>query len=412
MIAFAVFAALLVVGALLLVLPPLLRPGRGGASAGMPRQSETALAVLREQLAELDAERAAGRLDDAEYKRTREELERRALDEGQGGDGAADRRSAPRWAVAVGVGLPLGALVLYLVLGSPAGLDPTKVAGEAPAMSRAQIEKMVGELATRMKAEPDNAEGWTMLARSYLVLGKYADAVAAYEHLSTLKPDSADVYADWADAVAATAGHVTPEAERLAQRALTIAPNHFKALALAGTGAYEREDYKQAATLWERILAQVSPDDKAADTLRASIDEARTKAGLPPLPAAQAGGAEEGGGKSAASAPLTVRGEVRLDPSLAAKASADDTVFVFVRAPGSRMPLAGMRLTVAQLPAKFDFAGVPLLAQGAPVPAQVVIGARVSKSGNAMPAAGDLEGFSAPVATDAAGVAVVIDRVR
>lgn len=405
MMTFLLLAGLLLAVALLLVLPPLMgRRSRRAVEAAAEDQAATAVAVLREQLADLEAERAAGRVDDTAYTKSRDELERRVLEEG-----AREAARAPAWhparawALATAVALPAAALGLYLAFGNPDGLDAAKVAGSGQTQfSQEQIEGMVATLAARMAKEPDNLEGWSMLARSYTMLGRLSEAEQAYRHLAEKLPESAMAQADWADAMGAARGRtLVGEPEKVIARALQLDPQNLKALALAGSAAFEKGDFAGAARTWEKVLAQLPPDEELAESVRASVAEARAKAGLPPLaaPAAPQGEA------------LKLTGEVKLAPSLAAQAKPEDTVFVFVRGEGGP-PFAALRLTVAQLPAKFDFAGAPLMLQGRPLPAQVIVGARISRSGEAGAAPGDLEGFSAPVAAAAQGVAVTVDRVR
>lgn len=406
MIAFVILAGLMLAGALLWVLYPLFS-SRGQTSVGQERQRQTdaALAVLREQLAELDAERAAGRIDDATYARSRDELERRALEEGEGGEETASAGPAPAWGVALLCVIPLTAVLLYLAVGEPDGLDPQQIAGRQ-GFTPEQIEQMVGGLAARLEREPDDVEGWTMLARSYLVLEDYPKALAAYARLGALRPDDPDVLADWADVMAATReGRVEGEAERLVLQALERDPEHFKARVLAGTAAYQRGDFAGAATHWERILAAIPPGNPAADSVRASIDEARARAGLPPLPRAEPA-------PQAADTGLRLQGRLTIAEGLRAQVAADDTVFVFVRPAEGGMPLAALRYRAGELPRDFSFEDVPLMTGDAPVPERLVVMARVSKSGDATARAGDLEGAVSGLSPDAAGVSLVIDTVR
>lgn len=406
MTAFIVFAGLLVAGALLLILPPLL--GYGRRSRTQARQSAMVLAVLREQLAELDAELAEGRIDAAAHARSREELERRALEEAAAGAEAADgadRRPSRAWALATGLAVPVLAVGTYLMIGEPAALDPKNVEGQQ-GFTQEQVAEMVGSLEKHLADNPGNAEGWAMLARTYMVLQDYPKAAAAYERLDRLVPNDADVLADWADVVAALRGKVAGEAEALVLRALEAAPRHPKALALAGTAAYQREDFAAAAGYWERILAQIPPGDDIARGVRASIDEARAKAGMAPLAAG------EGQAPPAPPSPLKVAGRLQVDGALAGQVGADDAVFVFVRGEAGGPPLAALRFKGSQLPVDFDFDGAMLMMGDAPVPERIVVAARVSKGGDATAHSGDLEGQSAPVAPDAGGVAVTIDRVR
>lgn len=408
MIPFIVLAGLLVAGALLLLLPPLFGAGRAARAArgAEAAQAEFALAVLREQLAELDAERAAGGLDDDAYARSREELERRALEDGEGAAEGREVRPARRWAAAVAAGVPVVAAAIYLVLGNPDALDPAQRAVEQ-GFTQAQVEEMVGGLVARLEQEPDNADGWAMLARSWTVLGNYHKAVDAYARLAQLMPGNPDVLAAWADAVATRDGKVVAEAEALAKQALAIDPDHVQALVLAGAAAHDRADYAGASALWERILTRVGDDHEAAQSLRATINEARAKGGLPPLAEAAAASPAP-----AAASALTLSGQLALAPELAAQAAAGDTVFVFVRGSAGGPPLAALRLTAGELPASFSFANAPRMGGDGTLPEQVMLVARVSKSGEVAARAGDLEGSVAALSPQAQGVTLVIDRVR
>lgn len=414
MSSFLAFAALLVAGALLLLVPPLVRRGRQRPPVEAD-QASTALAVLREQLADLEAERSAGRVDAETYSRSRDELERRALEEGaREASATATWQPARVWGVALLVGLPALAAALYLFIGNPAGLDPALVAGGKQQYSQEQIEGMVAKLAARMEKEPDNLEGWMMLARSQTMLGRPVEAEKAYRHLAARMPDNAQVLADWADALgAAQGGTLVGEPEQLIARALKLEPQNIKALALAGSVAFEKGDYAGAAGNWERILAQLPPGEELAVSVRASVEEARAKAGLPPL--AGAAPVAPVAPAVAATAPgtsLQVSGEIRLAPALMAQAKPEDAVFVFARAGEAGPPFAAMRFTVAELPVRFDFSQATLMGRGGPLPDRVVVGARISRSGQPVGASGDLEGYSVPVALDAKGVAVTVDRVR
>lgn len=410
MSAFWWFAAALVVGALLMLVPPLF--SRHRRDEGGTEQAAVALALLRGQLTELEVERTSGTIDAAEYARRREELERRVLEEGDASRSEAVGGSARGLGIALLLAVPLAALGLYLALGEPRGLDPAQVAGEAHQFTPEQVQEMVAQLAQRMENEPDNIEGWTMLARSYSALGRYDEAVRAYRHLAERIPDDAQLYADWADALGgARGGDLSGEPTALIDKALALDASNVKALALAGTVAFQKQDYAGAVRHWEKILAQLPPEEELARAVRASVDEARAKAGMPALPAASAS-APVAAPDAAPDSPLRVAGEVRLDPALAGKVAAGDTLFVFVRPAAGGPPLAALRLSAAEFPARFDFTGAPLMGAAGDVPEQVVVGARISKSGNATPATGDAEGIAVAVAKDARGVLVTIDRVR
>jgi cytochrome c-type biogenesis protein CcmH len=407
---FIIVAALLVLGALFLLVPPLFGAGirRMENEDVGAYQARTALAVLREQLADLEAEHQGGQIAEADYLRAREELERRALDEGEAKSAALALKPARAWGIALMLAVPAVAALIYVETGEPGGLDPARVAA-APAgngqITQAQIEEMVSGLVKRLEENPDDPEGWFMLARSYTVMERFGPAAEAYARLAKLVPDESQVYADWADALAAANGrNLVGEPEPLIAKALELDPNNVKALALSGSVAFQKSDYARASSEWERILPLLPPQDEMAQSIRQGINEARARGKLPPL-AMPAPAAAGGAG-------VSLSGALSLSPELAAQAAPDDTVFIFVRPIEGGMPFAILRHTVSELPLQFDFTGVPSMAGNRPIPAQVAIGARISKSGTASAGAGDLETGLLTVAPDASALQLVIDRTR
>jgi len=246
-----------------------------------------------------------------------------------------------------------------------------------------------------------------MLGRSYTVLGRVDDALPAYAKAVALRGNDASTLADYADALATkNGGQATAESDAIVARALLANPTHLKALALAGTSAFERADYAGAVRYWEKMALSLPPDSPDAPRLQASLDEARKRGGIA-APATATAAAPS----VAAGAKTSVSGTVTLSPALAGKASPTDTVFVFARASqGPRMPLAVLRAQVKDLPLSFKLDDSMAMAPSARISgaAQVVVGARISKSGNAVPQPGDLAGESAPVAPGASGVAITI----
>jgi len=406
---FLVIVGLLIVGALLLLVPPLFGAGvrRMAQEDVGAYQARTALAVLREQLKDLDAEHAAGRISDADYAKTREELETRALDEGEAQSSALALKPAKAWGIAMAVLVPLVAGVVYLKTGTLAAIDPANTVAQAPGeqqVTQAQVEQMVAGLAERLKKSPDDPQGWFMLARSYNAMGRFAEAADAYKELARLVPEESQVYADWADALAASNNRdLSGEPAKLIAKALALDPQNVKALALSGSVAFQMQDYAKASSEWEKILAVLPPDNELAQSIRGGINEARQRANLPPLAMPEPG---------AAGAGVSIKGELTLAPELADKAKPSDVVFIFVRPIGGGMPFAILRQTVADLPIRFDFDGVPSMAGNRPIPAEVTIGARISKSGTAGAGAGDLEAAPMTVAPDATGVKLVLKTER
>jgi len=391
---FWLVAAAAAAAVLFVVLRPLV--ARRGAARLSRREAN--IAIYRDELRSLDADLAAGTLAREHYERSRLELEARLLEDVAAEEPAATRPAGQRAALAVGVALPLVALIVYLVAGNPGALAPHPALPDA-----AQIEAMLTRLAAKLEENPGDVEGWKLLGRSYTVLGRYPQAVAAYAKAAERAPRDAQLLADFADALAMAHGQrLAGEPERLIERALEIDGNNLKALALAGSAAYERQDYARAAQLWGRMLPLVPAESEDARSISGNVEEAKKLAGIGAAPA------------KAAKAHPGVRGTVRLAPALRKQVNADDIVFVFARAAeGPAMPLAVLRARAADLPLQFALNDSMAMAQGMTVSAhpRIVVTARVSKSGSAKPAPGDLQGASGPVANDASGVAVTIDSV-
>ncbi len=401
MTAFAVLGALLIAGALLFVVPPLLRRGlRRGAT-----RDAVNVAVYRDQLRELEADLRAGTLAPDQHEKARREIEARLLADVSGGDTPArSPRHARAAALALGLGVPICALAVYVAVGNPRSLAPHADEGAAPhGLSAQQFEALVSRLAARLKDNPEDAEGWMMLGRSYAILGRFPDAARAYSNAAARKPRDAQLLADYADALAMAQGRrLEGEPERIIARALAVDPANVKARLLAGTVAFNRNDYAGAVSHWERVLGAVPGESEMARRIRSSIAEARSLGGGPRAAALPAAGASGG----------QVRGIVKIAPGLAAKVRPGDTVFIFARAEkGPRMPLAILRKQGRDLPAEFALDDSMAMSPAAKLSdhPRVVIGARVSKSANATPQPGDLQGLSAPVRVGSDRVSVVID---
>lgn len=409
MTVFLIGAALLVVTALAFVLPPLLRKEQ--AAGAHLQRDELNLAVLRDQLRELDADLQAGAIEPAAYESARHELERRVAEEVKPEAVGQVKRADKRWAaIVVGVMVPVLSIAIYSAIGSPAAFDPAQQAANQNAheITPEQIEGMVEALAKRLQNEPDNAEGWLMLARSYNALGRFGEASEAYARLVQLIPNNADLFADYADTLAMAKNRsLQGEPEKLIDRALAIDPKNIKAIALSGSAAFDRKDYAAAVERWQKIMPLVAPDSDIARSISGSIAEAQgllgQGAGTKPAAASQA----LAGGKA------QVSGTVDIDPALRAQAADTDTVFIFARAvEGPRFPLAVLRKQVKDLPLNFvldDSMSMTPEAKLSSVP-MVVVGARISKTGSATPSAGDLEGITNPVAPGATNLQIRINK--
>ncbi|MFG6468161.1 tetratricopeptide repeat protein [Roseateles sp. BYS87W] len=292
------------------------------------------------------------------------------------------------------------------------GLTPPSPAAGASAPHALGNDAMVGmvqALAERLKAKPDDGEGWAMLARSYTTLGQVDASLPAYAQALKLAPKDAELMADYADALALKQGRqLTGEPLTWVKKALALDPRQPKALLLAGTEAYNRQDMPAAIRYWEQVVAAGPAGSGLVEQARSGLADARQASGASPAPVAA---------PAAPSVPQAkVGGMVRLAPELVREAKPDDTVFVFARAAeGPRMPLALIQRRVRDLPLRFELDDSQAMNPAAKLSSaqQVVVTARVSRSGQAQPQPGDLEGASAAVALGRSDLDVVIGaRVR
>ena len=412
MIAFWVVVSIMIAGALALLLLPLL--GKGKRSPSSSRQ-ETNLSVYRDQMRELDTDFAAGTLDETQYRAARSDLESRVLEDSAGAEGGASSDASATTAhprsvsvsIGIAVTLPVMAVALYFWVGTPAGLSPqTQVADatQGHQTTPAQVEAMVAQLEQRLQAQPDNVEGWVMLARSYASMRRFADSSAAYARAVALVPDNAPLLADYADVLAMSKQTLQGEPEKIIRRALKIEPTNLKLLSLMGSTAFERQDYRAAENWWQKMLKLIPLNSSSAQSVNNSIAEARRLGGMSPRVVAPA---------PAPAMNAMVSGTVQLDPALRAQVADTNVVFIFARAAGGGRspPLAAMRKLVKDLPFTFtldnSMAMIPNMNLSSA--ASVVIGARISKSGNVMPSPGDLQGFSQTVNVGQKNILITID---
>lgn len=419
---FWIVAGCLIGAALLFVVPPLLR-GRAVEAGAVGRRAIN-VSIYRNQLDELEADFRNGDIGEEQYRKSRDELEKRLLEDVAAPDdvvaATAPRRSAATAGV-VAVVVPVLAVAMYLAVGNPAALDPkaatmaaTSPHGDGnadPAQMQQQIAMMVGKLEEKLQQDPSNIEGWVMLGRSYSVLNRYPEAVQAYEKVLSVAGNDPQVLADYADALAMANGEsLEGKPVEMLQKALSIDPRNQKALWLIGTAAFERGDFAQAIDYWQRLKSQLPPGSEDAQMMEANIGEARQYlarqgGALPPEPAAAP--------QQAATA-ARISGRVSLSPALKGKVQPGDTLFVFARAvSGPPMPLAIIRSQAKDLPLEFTLDESMAMMPGMSLAnfSEVTVGARVSRSGNAMPQSGDLQGLAGTVKVGSSGLNITIDQV-
>jgi cytochrome c-type biogenesis protein CcmH len=413
MIGFVVASAVIV--ALVLVL--LMRPFFRTIGPRPTSHQELNSAIYREQLAKLEQDLAEGALAKDDYAQARAELQRRLLDESQGDDTAVKLNPPRKTMLGIGLAVPIVAGAVYLLIGSPASMGEFSAQQQQQHMPDSQeLERMITALAAKLEKEPNNLKGWAMLARSYKVMGRTAEAEKAFERAGSFIDDDPQMLASYADVVATNnGGSLAGKPAMLIQKALKADPDHPMSLWLSGTADLEVKNYGQALRTFERLASLLPPGSDDARMLQGAISDVRAKAGLPagaapaPAPAtapAPALAAAATGGK--------VSGSVELDPSLKGKAGPDDTVMVIARLPGTRVPLAVVRLRASQLPVQFTLDDAVSMNPQSPISAaaEVEVEARISKSGMAKSEPGDLISAPQTVKVGARGVALRVAKVR
>ncbi len=436
MTSFWVVAGILTIGALLFILPTLLR--KGNNQTGIIRKAAN-VSIYRDQLAELESDLRSDVLSKDQYEQSKRELQQRMLQDVPEGESmtstvmASGNRSNVATITVMVLAIPLLAVSLYLWLGNTKGLTPQPAPEQMPMVEEAaghqNFSSVLDSLIARLRDQPDDLEGWIMLGRTYAIMQRFNEAKIAYERVLALSPESPELLVDYADIVAMTnEGSLLGKPMELINRALSLDPNNPKALALAGTAAFEQKNFKQAAVYWEKLLVHIPPESKLAQSVKDSIAEAKSLAtgkgtamaqmqtqtpSSQNTPPAANKSAVAGAGAAPVAAGNTLSGTVTLSPALAGKVSPDDTLFIFARAKeGPPMPRAISVKKARDLPASFlltDGMGARPDLKISNVP-QLIISARITKSGKAMPESGDLQGFSQTVKPGDNNINIVIDR--
>ncbi|MDP2132676.1 MAG: c-type cytochrome biogenesis protein CcmI [Sulfuritalea sp.] len=426
---FYLAAATLIVVALVLLLRPWWPNSRRTASAdSLPALNA---AVHRDRLAELERDHRNGTLSDGDLAEAREELQRQLLDDTAATEVATIDVVSRRSGIAIAIVLPLLAVALYAVIGTPAAVLP-----QAAQVQRAtaDMEQLTARLEQKLAQNPNNPEGWAMLARSYKALGRWDDAERAFGRIGPELNQHAELLAEVAELLVQKNNGFTPRARELIKQALRLEPGNMLALFLGGGDAFDGGRNAEAVALWERLLPQLEPGSEDARMVESSIAMARERSGGAPARVGRgdvapgtvvpqddvhrgvATAAPDGAGTAPANAAAkAVSGRVELAAALKGKANPDDVVFIFARAvDGPRMPLAAKRARAADLPLDFTLDDSQAVMPGANLSSaqQVRIEVRVSKSGMATPGAGDLTGQSAAVKPGAKGLRIVIDKIQ
>lgn len=402
MLGFWILTITMILLGLWFVIPPLL----SNKTTESVKSDELNIAIYRQKLSELDKNEE--NLSDEQLSQARQELEQSLL---QDVDSNAPSSTAstlqPKTqrmvAAIVAVTVPVLALLLYAELSPPqwtqlVEYDPAKVAKAKANLP--SIDQMVAKLEAKLQQNPTDPKGWALLGRSYFVMGRYNEAANAYGQASKLSAEKdIDILADYAEAVAmSNNGNLQGKAEQIITRALAQQANHPKSLWLAGTAAFQNGQYQNAIRHWETLF-NMHPDksNEGAQVLQKQIAEARARLGdkATPAPVAQKPASKVKG-------KTVIQVSVKLDDKLKTKAAPGDTVFIFARAAqGPPMPLAIIKKQVKDLPLTVSLNDAMAMMPNMTMSSfpKIYIGARISKTGNAMPQSGDLQGRSSPINT-------------
>jgi len=414
------------------------------------------LAVFRDRRNEIERERAAGRLSDADAEQAQADLLRQVAEDlpdagtatqgtppgraaaagargtAAGSDAsprsaaAAPGRAATLVALALALLVPLIAVGVYHRVGAPELASLDLRAGHPP-VDAGDVEALVAGIEQRTRERPDDGEAWAMLAEARRMQGRHAEAVAAFEQAARLLPADARLLADYAESLAVLAkGDFSGRPTELLERALAADPDEAKAIALMGAAQYRLGNLEAARGYLKKLLDSLpagSDDAAQIGQVLARVDSelaqggARSSAGTPAAPSAGSSAAPAAAGEAqapGATATSSVTGTVSIDAGLADRVRAGDTLYVIARqAGGPPIPIAAVRETNARLPMKFTIGDADAMDPSRRLSSaeSLVLEARLSRSGNAMRQPGDLYGQLAGVAPGQHDVAIVIDRV-
>ncbi len=284
MVTFWIIGALLILLALWFILPALLSKPESNEEV---ERREANILVYKDQQRELDADLQNNLIEAGQYELEQTELERRLLEDVGAGSTAITPKPQPNsFAYAVAAFIPVGAVVFYLVVGTPKAIttvaspQPLPAAAMPGGMSEQQIAANTQKLADRLKDNPNDVQGWTMLARSYMMQERFSDAAAAYEKLTGINANDADAWADYGEALALASGqNLAGKPTEAINRALQLDPKNQKALALAGSAAFQAKDYKKAMEHWQQLLKLLPAGSQELQIVTEQISKAKELAG-------------------------------------------------------------------------------------------------------------------------------------
>ncbi len=396
---FWIAATVLIIVALAFVLYPVIFHRQEAKQKADLRNQN--LMAYRTRMKELDAELAAGILDEENYRQLREELAGAMLDDipeqAPPARTVSGRRSALVVALAALVLFPPAAFLMYQEWGAMDQVEQYVTMNEMRGTDAGRAEKLAqlaDQLRAKLDASPDNPDGWAMLGQTYMRLERYGDAGWAFRKLADAVAEDGKARSV-ALGLAAQAfffqskGEMSEQVTSAIDEARSLDPDEVNALGLLGIHSFSEENYPEAIRYWERIV-EVAPDHPQLAAIQGGINEAYRRMGQEP-PALAAAAAGPG---------VTV--QVSLAEDLRDQVPADTTLFVFARQVNGQAgpPLAIARLSAGDLPAEVRLDDSHSMSPQARISSasEVMITARLSRSGSAMPQPGDWQGsVGAPV---------------
>ena len=371
--------------------------------------------IHKEHLQELKNDFKEGNIDEKEFNDAKHELERNLLTDIAESEKGCDHTVSSisyKTIIPIVIVLPVFVMVTYLMLGdiNMVSIQVDKKEQQSNQEKMHSIEEMVAKLSANLQEQPDNGEGWKLLARTYLMMNRIQDAVHAYQNARKYIGDDPQLLADYAEAlIMANNNSYSEEAENLINLSLQANPDEPKALWIAGFSSFERGDIAKTLHYWEQLLNVLPPGSDETQSLLENINKIKQNA------AAISPDRGIAVTQVTDSSMTAIDVQVSLASALLEKADPEDTVFIFARASeGPRMPLAIVRKQVKDLPVKVTLDDSTAMSPAMRLSKfkQVVISARVSKSGDATPRSGDLTGSSAAIQPgEVTGVNITIDQI-
>ncbi|AVG41432.1 c-type cytochrome biogenesis protein CcmI [Achromobacter insolitus] len=252
---------------------------RAPAASAANKRRAANVAVLRDQLRELERDRANGILSQDAFAEARTELQRLALEEaGETQDRAAATNPGRLLPASLALALPLAAIIAYVALGNPAAIAPPQAPVAQPEVTAADIRAMVAKLETRLASNPDDYQGWLMLARSHRYFGRHADAVQSFARAAPVVDSNPAALAEYAESLVLSANRgFGGQPDQLLRRALDLNPEEPLALMLTGASRFDQRDFPAAIDFWQRLLARLPAGSDMARTVNEGITLARQR---------------------------------------------------------------------------------------------------------------------------------------